>query len=113
MKVSELTVDQVSDMILEQYEKRYVKPNMNEMKALALCLVDARRLKPELLLAKAYAADWVHKNKPRGWKVVKNILRYKRILTLPNRIKVLLIPQWERFNLLMSHPIYKKLALEN
>jgi len=97
-----LTLEEISAGIIEEYEKKYVT-GMNELNALALLLVNAREIKPELTLAVAYAARWVHENKPQGWKVVRNKLRYKRILTLPNQVKVLMIPVWDRFELLMAH----------
>lgn len=110
-ELKKLTEKSVADMIMEQYKKKYVK-GMTEKRAFALLLLDARKYKPELRLAIAFAAERISKEKPRGWRKIRGKLKYKRIVKLPSVVKVLMLPSWERFELLRSHPTFQKLLRE-
>jgi len=109
MRLKDLTIEDAANMIIERYEEEYCQ--MDDDRAIAFLIPDVRRLRPELHLAAAYAAQYVFKNRPQGWRTVRNkMYSGNRIMTLSKVILTQMIPSWTRAEMLMSHPRYIELA---
>jgi len=108
MGLKDLTLEEACEMIIERYEEEYCQ--MDDLRAFAFLVPHASRLKPELKLAVAYAAQYVFENKPQGWRTFRTKLYYKGILTLSKVIRARMLPPWTKAEMLMSHPRYIELA---
>ena len=109
MSLKDLTVEEAAEMIIERYEEEYCQ--MDDDRAIAFLIPDVRRLRPELHLAAAYAAQYVFKNRPQGWRTVRNkMYSGNRIMRMTNRMRIMMLPPWTKAEMLMSHPRYVELA---
>jgi len=108
VKASELTVEQASQIILEEYEKE-IWSQLDEIKATAILLTDPRRLKDGCLQV-CYAAEWLYRNRFRvtinmEYSLIKRKLRYRRLLKrLTPKILVLMLDPYKRMEMLLRSP---------